>query len=130
MELIFTLLIAFQTKHLVADYFLQGEYQLGKFNRVGWAGPLALHCGIHAVLTLLILLVVGYGELALGFIPSVVLADFVLHFVIDKMKVEGSRSVGTDDKEFWWLLGIDQWAHHMTHYAIIAAVIIKLGGLS
>jgi hypothetical protein len=42
----------FMLKHLVADFFLQTRWMLGKFKE-GWAFvvPLAAHSGVHAVMT-------------------------------------------------------------------------------
>lgn len=46
---IFILLIAFQIKHFLCDYPLQGKYMLGKFNKEDWKLPLAAHAGTHAI---------------------------------------------------------------------------------
>lgn len=43
------LLIAFQIKHLIADYYLQFEYMYKNKGQVtGWFGPLKDHATIHA----------------------------------------------------------------------------------
>lgn len=120
----FNLLVIFQVKHLVCDYFLQGKYMLGKFNPTGWALPLAAHCAVHAVAT---------ASIALYYAPSYALplaiADFFIHFVIDKFKVEASRGYDSQkDKEFWIALGMDQFAHHMTHYMLIAMMMHLMYG--
>lgn len=120
LTLIFILLFTFQIKHFVSDYILQGTYMLGKFKKVGWGLPLISHCAVHMICTLAILLSV------LSFTEALILAfaDFVIHFCIDRLKVLLSRKYNSDkDKEFWWYLGADQMAHHMTHYILILTVI-------
>ena len=112
---IFYLLVAFQVKHLVCDYYLQGRYMLGKFNKVGWKLPLASHCGVHAIGTFTIAYFVVSPVMAIG----IAALDFVTHFIIDKVKVESSRGITTDDSKFWENLGCDQTMHHLVHYLII-----------
>ena len=112
------LLVAFQIKHLLADYFLQGHYMLGKF-RPGWDFflPLAAHAGVHGAMTLGI---VWYFDPAFWWLAAV---DAVVHFLMDRIKA-GPRWLGRfSDKTkpaFWWCLGADQMIHHLTHYGIIA----------
>src|SRR5262249_37291025 len=74
------LLLVFETKHLFADFFLQGEYMLGKFKRQGWQLPLAAHCAVHAAFTLAICLLV---RPELFWLAGV---DFSVHFVMDRIK--------------------------------------------
>ncbi len=82
---VFALLVAFQIKHFVADYILQGwplaDFMLGKFKRKGWVLPLASHCGVHMVLTLLIVCLAGRGDLW-----WLMLVDGGVHFVMDRIK--------------------------------------------
>ncbi|WNL62953.1 hypothetical protein [Citrobacter phage Ci1] len=118
MTTIFVLLIAFQIKHFLADYPLQGKYMLGKFRDHNWEVPLAAHAGLHATFTFVIAMFFGF-EIALG----VALLDFGIHFIVDRLKVVFSRGVTTQEPKFWWLLGLDQLAHHLTHYTIIAILV-------
>lgn len=80
--MIFTLLVIYQIKHFLCDYPLQNKYMLGKF-KPGNACvmPLAAHCSVHALATLLI---------ALYFKPDLALwlalLDFSAHFVMDMVK--------------------------------------------
>ncbi len=116
---IFLLLILFQIKHFVCDYPLQGRYMLGKFKQEGWELPLAAHAGIHLLGTFLISVFFGFW-IAI----AVALLDFTVHFIVDKVKVEASRSTNHSEAKFWWYLGLDQMAHHVTHYAIIALLVL------
>ena len=118
---IFGLLIAFQIKHFVADYPMQGKYMLGKFNKTGWWLPLLIHAFVHGAFTGLILTVVN-PKLGL-----LVLFDMFTHFWIDRGKVLINRhvkSASTTDKPiFWWTLGVDQMMHHLVHYIMIYVII-------
>lgn len=121
------LLVAYQLKHFLCDFPLQGTYMLGKFKGgTAWIKPLAAHASVHAAATFLIAIVAlwstSYGlPIALGLAA----ADFSVHFVVDRLKA--SPALGgrwkPDNKFFWWALGADQMAHHLTHYAIIATII-------
>lgn len=122
--LVLGLLVAFQVKHFLADYPLQGRWMLGKFKERGWVAPLFCHAGVHALMTALIAnyvvvhIVPGdQGLLAVW----VGLLDWFVHFVVDRVKAS-PRMLGRwkpDQRQFWWALGGDQMAHHLTHYAII-----------
>lgn len=121
---ILNLLVLFQLKHLICDYYLQGEYMLGKFNKVGWAKPLAAHASVHSFATFMI---------ALYYVPNYALVfaliDLVVHFCIDKWKVEASRQYDAKlHPQFWQLLGIDQFLHHMTHYMLMAGMMHLMYG--
>lgn len=116
---ILILLVLFQIKHFVCDYLLQGKYMLGKFNKEGWELPLFCHAAVHFVGTFLIGIFFGID---LAF--AVAAMDFGIHFVVDKIKVEASRNTDYTKPKFWWYLGLDQMAHHLTHYAIIAMLIL------
>jgi hypothetical protein len=116
------LLFVFQIKHWLADYKLQNRYMLGKFN-ADWSffKPLAAHAGVHAAFTFAIATAL-VGPL-LG--VSLALFDGVTHFIIDRIKA-GPKYLGRyNDKNtavFWEVLGLDQMAHHMVHYIIIAVI--------
>ncbi len=115
--IIFILVAIYQVKHFLADFLLQHNYMLKKI-RPGWnfAFPLALHCAVHGALTLLI---------ALYFNPHLwwlALVDFVIHFITDRIR-SGPHYLGRfndiHDSVFWWILGLDQMVHHLTHLLII-----------
>ena len=113
---IFLLLIAFQIKHFICDYPLQGTYMLGKLRDTTLVLPLAAHAAVHATATFLIAI---WFSLHLAIILAI--TDFILHFTIDRLKASpnyGGR-FKPDQTYFWWALGADQMAHHLTHYAFI-----------
>lgn len=125
---IFILLVLFQIKHFIADYPLQNAYMLGKMNAAGWVKPLAAHAFVHAILTILVVALVlpldhWIDNLLLGILLGV--ADFIIHFTVDRIKASpklGGRWNPTQPY-FWWALGADQMAHHLTHYAFIAILV-------
>ena len=117
-ENIFYLLVLFQVKHFLADFPLQREYMLKKFSP-NWDFflPLCLHSGVHAVLSLCIVLAFGLTNLW-----WLAILDFVIHFVMDRIK-SGPRYLGRfNDRSrpgYWNVLGFDQMVHHLTHMYLI-----------
>lgn len=135
----------FQFKHLIADYFLQTEYMLGKFRPDwGFLKPLLAHVGVHAAWTFSICSFFGaHVEKA----AALALLDATIHFFMDRLKagpkymgrwkaLSGAEymhimsykdTVGLDqfkpqmrgDVWFWRALGIDQAVHHLTDLAVV-----------
>lgn len=89
--LVFPLLILYQFKHLLADYFLQGKYMLQKF-KPGWdfVLPLLAHVGVHAFLTFAIAL--GVTD-SVWLSLSLALLDASIHFGMDRLKA-GPKYMG------------------------------------
>ena len=123
-DIIFFLFVLFQVKHFVADFPLQREYMLKKVSP-DWDFliPLAVHSAVHASFTMLI---VVFIDPSLWWLAVV---DFVVHFVMDRIKA-GPKYLGRyDDKDraaFWNCLGFDQMVHHLTHMAIIYALTLNM----
>lgn len=124
LALTFTLLIIYQVKHYIADFPLQREYMLRK-TQPNWdfALPLALHCGVHAIGTLVVCLI---------YAPSVwwlAILDFVLHFIADRLK-SGPRYLGRyndlSKPGFWNILGLDQMIHHLTHIYFAYVIVMSI----
>lgn len=130
------LLLLFQVKHFLCDYILQTTYHLGKFKESGWVKPLAHHCSIHVIGTIII----AIGFLSLTTTMSITqmaiyalflgLFDFFIHFIMDRIKASPTLlgAYKPTQKEYWWSLGLDQSVHHITHYAIIL-IIVSMGTL-
>lgn len=116
---VITLLVLFQLKHLLADYFLQNRYMLGKFKRKGWVLPLLCHCYIHAAFTTLIS--VQYVGVDLPHAFGLGGVDIFAHFIMDRIKASPDLlgRFKPDQARYWWILGVDQMVHHLTHYLII-----------
>ena len=119
---IFTLLVLFQLKHFVCDYPLQNQYMLGKMQATNWIKPLAAHAAVHSLATYIITMYF------VGLFTAILfaLADFIIHFTVDRIKASpklGGRFNPTQPY-FWWALGADQMAHHLTHYLFIAIIVL------
>ena len=118
---IFVLLIVFQVKQFVADFPLQREYMLRKV-RPGWdfVAPLALHCLVHASMTLAICL---WWNPSLWWLAAV---DFAAHFFMDRLK-SGPMYLGRyNDRtrtSYWTAFGFDQMFHHLTHLYLVWVLI-------
>ena len=111
------LLVAFAVKHLVADFLLQTNWMAqGKERASAWFWPLCAHTGLHGFGTLLIALAV---KPALWWLAPV---DFVIHTAIDRGKAVICQRArfATTDARFWWLIGIDQFLHQVTHIGLAA----------
>lgn len=125
LQFTFVLLVIFQFKQYLADFPLQRQYMLTGKVQKGWnfIFPLAIHCSIHATLTLLIML---FADPRLWWLCFV---DFVVHFTMDRIKSSPNllgRFNDVHKAAFWNCLGFDQTVHHLTHYFIIYTVIKDL----
>ncbi len=112
---------AFALKHFLADFILQPTWIVqGKEADTRWALPLAVHCGIHAGLALVIILLVAPRLWWLA------LVDFGLHAVIDRAKSLFGHALRlqVDNPRFWWLLGFDQFLHQATNILLALVVLM------
>ena len=135
-SLIFILLIAYQVKHFLADYPLQGRYMLGKFKPgSAFVLPLLSHVVVHGIGTFLITVWFGIGN---AFLFATF--DAAIHFIMDRIKASpdllgrfkpltaATAPTATPEQWqsntfFWWSLGFDQMVHHLTHYIIVYWVV-------
>jgi len=118
------LLIVFQFKHLIADYYLQFPYMYeNKGNEHHWMEPLIHHSLVHGVFTLFIsasfLAYTGAEETSFNksLFLGVVLFDMITHFITDRWKA--TRGRGPNESKFWTDLGIDQMIHHIVGIIIV-----------
>lgn len=120
---IFVLLVAFQIKHFLADYIYQNAYMLGKFKEKGWVLPLLSHVSFHGVFTIAI---AAFYVTNWWIVLGLALFDMIIHFIMDRIKASPKMlgRFNATQKEFWWSLGLDQMVHHLTHYAIIAFIVL------
>lgn len=120
------LYLAFRAKQVMCDFFLQSSWmavtKCKPFDS-GGLKALSLHAFIHASFTLLIMAVFAPAFWCLA------VADFVIHFSIDKTKaVITDRMKWTyKDNPYWWAFGIDQEAHNLTHLAYIIIIVLSSG---
>ena len=102
----------FIIKHLLADFVLQTSWMAkGKERVKGWAAPLAAHIAVHASGTLVIALLMAPS------LAWLALVDLIVHGAIDRSKtlVQQRQQFTSDQAAYWWLFGIDQTLHHLTH---------------
>ncbi len=114
------LLAAFQVKHFLGDYVFQNAFILN--HRRIWGPPGGvLHVGVHAVLTLPILMVAGVSGWLLALLVA---GEALFHYHVDWVKDSWIHRAGltTSDKQYWWFTGIDQ-ALHQLSYLVIAGLI-------
>lgn len=114
------LMIVVTAKHFCADFLFQTNWvAAGKAAPTGWLLPLLVHVAGHAALTLAIMLIVAPR---LWWLAA---AEFAVHAAIDRLKaVVGQRQrLDPGKAEFWWLLGFDQFLHHVTNIALVFAIV-------
>jgi hypothetical protein len=106
-----------ETKHLIADFFVQTRYQLAHKRIYGHPGGL-LHAAIQACGSSPVFLLIQPSA-AVG--VSLIAAEFLLHYHIDWVREQlGHRwKLYPDGSSYWRVLGIDQWLHHMTYVAFV-----------
>jgi uncharacterized protein DUF3307 len=113
------LLCLLQIKHMFADYYLQTPKMLsgrGEYFHLGRAQ----HAGIHAIGSILALLIVGTPLL---FTVIIAIVEWFVHFNIDYAKARYSEAKGYDPSQagFWRAAGTDQALHQLTYVAMVWA---------
>ena len=114
------LALVFTTKHFVADFLLQNRWiALGKDSTSHWLRPLLVHVGLHALLTLAIVLAAAPRLWWLA------LVDFGIHFS-DRSKCLLAHWGGwtPQNARYWWLFGFDQYLHQVTNIGLAAALVV------
>jgi hypothetical protein len=115
--LVVSMLVWLQVKHFVADYLLQPAWILGAKGDFRKPGGY-VHAGIHAAGSLPALY---FGGLDATRIALLVIAEFVIHYLLDHAKAVHGRKHphGVNTRIFWALHGLDQLLHHLTYSAMI-----------
>jgi len=146
--MIWILLVIYQLKHFIADYPLQGRYMLGKFKPwPDFVLPLLSHGLVHGVFTfaiaaffkpLSVALALGLLDMSIHSVVDWIKANpsiggrfaalsknemkSILSYVPTLGETEVKSKFGDQLRSntfFWWALGADQLAHHLTHYLLI-----------
>ena len=116
------LLIVFQIKHLIADYYLQFPYMyMNKGAKHNWIRPLFDHAMVHSMMTLIIVGTYLHNDIMLPMVLLVTAFDFITHFITDRWKATRGRK--PDESKFWTDLGIDQMIHHIVGILIVFWII-------
>lgn len=105
-------------KHFIADFLLQSETQRREKGVYGARGGLT-HAFTHVVFTLPVFWLLGVGSPSK--VAALLAAEFVIHYHLDwtKEQLVRANGWGTQDRYFWWALGLDQMLHVLTYIAII-----------
>lgn len=117
--------VAFLAKHFLADFLLQTDWMAaGKDRPQGWLLPLAAHAGVHGAMTGVLFLAVAPSMAWLG------LVDMLVHGAIDRLKSISTRRKALTPRQtaFWWLFGLDQTLHHLTHIGL--AILLAAGSVA
>ena len=104
-------------KHFICDFPLQANPWMYR-NKGTYMHPGGIaHAGLHGIGSLLVLApFIGSAALIYAAI------DMLIHYHIDwvKMNLTRRHDLQPDNSEwFWILLGLDQWLHHLTYFAIV-----------
>lgn len=117
---VYLMMVLFEVKHYIADFPIQTPYMLQKGKDKSWVLPLASHALVHAAFTLAIILM---ARPEFWYLAGM---DFILHFVIDRIKARYKLKPGTWEahekgkllSKYYRAFGKDQLAHGLT-YALI-----------
>lgn len=121
----FILFVGLEVKHYVADYFLQPAWMLVGKGDLRHPGGY-IHAAVHAVLSAVVLVA---AATPLPVLAALVLAEWVIHYVLDYSKIQYSKGVHVDSnpRRFWALHGVDQLTHQLTYAAMIFIVLLSKG---
>ena len=122
-----TVLTWLMVKHFIADYFLQTSWMISEKADYGKAGGL-VHAGEHGLLTFTVVwwLLGGFWfALLMG------LLDWLIHYHVDWSKSNYLKGhfrfspmpKDQSDTQYWWAMGLDQFAHYMT-YVLITVIAV------
>ena len=110
--LLLTLLLV---KHTVMDYFMQKQFMFKDKHIYGGVGGVA-HATFHTL---------GAAIVLVWFNPMwaipLALLDGVIHYHIDFCKSTwmAKNKPTTDDPQYWYAFGTDQFAHFLTYVGIV-----------
>lgn len=104
-------------KHFICDFPLQAHPWFHR-NKASYGHASGLiHAIIHGCGTYIVLSI--FGIKAAWILAAI---DFFMHYHIDwaKLRINQKFDLNADNSEWFWLtLGIDQFMHHLTYFAII-----------
>lgn len=120
-ETILIILILFNFKHLLSDFLFQTFYMLEGKKKDGWGFiyPLSLHCSVHVLLSMPI--VIFYMGVNLWWLLPL---EFIIHFLLDRLKAGpkygGRFTMNESPGIFWFLFGVDQFFHQLTYILFLS----------
>lgn len=118
------LYLSFRLKHFACDYIFQTGWMATKKgdNNVEGYKALLAHAGVHAFGTLIV---------TLFFAPNLwwlSIVDLFVHSLIDwaKSNITKAKKWQSDEKKYWLAYGLDQEAHHLSHFAYMILIVLSL----
>lgn len=111
----FVILALLFVKHYVGDFVIQAQYMIEEKARYGAEGGLH-HAWVHGIGSWAVLFVFTDAFTASLF----ALADAVIHYHIDWVKMNLSKQWQPHHWAFWTWFGADQLAHALTYIGIVA----------
>lgn len=120
---ILVLYVSFRAKQVICDFFMQTGWQAlareAALTREG-TKALAVHAGVHAAFTFMLVVILAPKLWWLGFV------DFFVHAAIDRTKAAVTLKNGWTYKnyQYWWAFGLDQEAHNLTHLVYIILIVV------
>jgi len=111
------LFVGFELKHFIADYLLQTGWMIAGKGSFVQPGGYA-HAGVHALGSAIVLLA---ARIPLPAVAALVVAEFVVHYLLDHAKVLYSGGIDPDEdaQRFWAMHGLDQFLHQATYVVMI-----------
>jgi hypothetical protein len=125
LSLVLGLFAGFELKHFVADYLLQTGWMIAGKGSFAHPGGYA-HAAVHALGSAIVLLI---GRIPLTVVAALVVAEFVVHFLLDHAKVfySGGTDPDKDPQRFWAMHGLDQLLHQVTYIAMVYVALHAVG---
>jgi|SRR5690349_8075949 hypothetical protein len=120
LTLVLWALAAFQLKHFLCDFVLQTKFQVDTKRIYGHYGGL-IHSGLHALLSLPVLYLMGVSLITMVLID---IGEFAVHYHVDWAKGQIDMRAGWTEKDqaYWMVFGADQLIHQLTYLGIVAYV--------
>lgn len=117
----YSLLLYLVIKHFLADFPLQTKWMVNHKGRNIHA--LVTHVGIHVLMSSVVLLFLKIQFWKLLFL---VFFEFLFHMMVDYLKVqkEFGGKYTTDERGYWFYLGLDQMFHQIS-YVIMTLIAIN-----
>ncbi len=117
------LVLLFQVKHLVVDFFVQNRFPYMWMNKHKFLHPGGwLHAGSHAVASFGIFFLMHPPFPWVEVAVYLCAAELFSHFGIDRLKMHIGRRTGwkcNTSPYFWDLLGVDQFLHQIVYLGMI-----------
>src|SRR5262249_46641457 len=119
-------ILGLELKHFIADYVLQTGWMIAQKGNFLAGGGYA-HAGGHALGSAIVLLL---ARVPIAPLLGIVVAEFVVHYLVDFAKVYYGRGVDPDEnpQRFWTLHGLDQFFHQITYVAMTYFAVLAMGG--